>query len=210
MNICYSRKTQIAKEKIINNLRDFAKNFNLDIWGEKELNGFYIVGIYHKDFFQFLEGINKDLVSILPFYLIIFDEGEFRKVLILNPEILSSLVNNPEFLKIEDFYKNLVDSITENTYRKIQKIKLYASATCPYCSSEKQYLDGKNIKYEYVLVDINEEAAREMVEKTGQFGVPVTEIVYDDNETEIVIGFDKNRLEKIFKDYLSVNVDLNV
>jgi len=201
MNISYSRKTKIEKDKIINNLANFAKNNNLEIWGEKEFDNFYLIGIYQKEFFEFLKGINIDLIGILPFYLAILDEVEFRRVLILNPEILGSLINNPEFLKIEDFYKDLIDVITENSYRKIEKIKLYASTTCPYCISEKEYLDSRKIKYEYFLVDINENAAREMIEKTGQFGVPVTEIIYDDQESEIILGFDKSRLEKVLKNY---------
>lgn len=38
---------------------------------------------------------------------------------------------------------------------------------------------------------------KKVVKETGQMGVPVTTIVYDDSETEHVVGFDKNRLASI-------------
>jgi hypothetical protein len=38
-----------------------------------------------------------------------------------------------------------------------------------------------------------------MVRKTGQMGVPVTEIVYDNGEEEYIIGFDKERLSEILE-----------
>lgn len=80
---------------------------------------------------------------------------------------------------------------------KIKKIKLYATTTCPYCKMEASWLDSQKIKYEHVLVDLNPVAAEEMVRKTGQMGVPVTEIVYDNGEEEYIVGFDKERLSEI-------------
>jgi hypothetical protein len=36
-----------------------------------------------------------------------------------------------------------------------------------------------------------------MVEKTGQMGVPVTEIIYENGEEEYIIGFDRERLSEV-------------
>jgi len=54
--------------------------------------------------------------------------------------------------------------------------------------------DIENVAFEKVLVDQNHEAAKEMVEKTGQMGVPVTEIAYTDRKSEFVIGFNQPQL----------------
>ena len=82
---------------------------------------------------------------------------------------------------------------------KVKKIKLYATTSCPYCKMEASWLDRQKIKYEHTLVDLNPEAGEEMVRKTGQMGVPVTEIVYDNGEEEYIIGFDKERLSEVLQ-----------
>ncbi|MHA1381807.1 MAG: glutaredoxin family protein [Candidatus Helarchaeota archaeon] len=60
----------------------------------------------------------------------------------------------------------------------------------------KNYLDDKKIKYEYVDVSKDQKRAQEMVEKTGQMGVPVTIITKGDQD-EVIVGFDKGRIDKI-------------
>ncbi|MEM5777658.1 MAG: glutaredoxin domain-containing protein [Candidatus Aenigmatarchaeota archaeon] len=74
------------------------------------------------------------------------------------------------------------------------KVKIYTTPVCPYCEITKQYLKMKNIEYEEVDVSSDIEAAREMIEKSGQMGVPVIEI--DDN---IIIGFNKPAIERALK-----------
>lgn len=56
----------------------------------------------------------------------------------------------------------------------------------------KQYLKEKNFEFEEIDVSKNEEAAKEMIEKSGQMGVPVIEI-----DGEIVVGFDKEKIDKL-------------
>ena len=73
-------------------------------------------------------------------------------------------------------------------------VKVYATATCPYCTMVADWLTSKNVTFEKVLVDQDQEAAKEMVEKTGQMGVPVTEIAYADRKPEFVIGFNPPQL----------------
>lgn len=73
-------------------------------------------------------------------------------------------------------------------------VKVYATTTCPYCTMVADWLKSKNVAFEKVLVDQNHEAAKEMVEKTGQMGVPVTEIAYTDRKSEFVIGFNQPQL----------------
>lgn len=73
----------------------------------------------------------------------------------------------------------------------MSKIKVYSTPTCPYCHMLKEFLKEKGVEYEDIDVAANQEAAKEMVEKSGQMGVPQTEI-----NGKIVIGFDKDAIEK--------------
>lgn len=74
------------------------------------------------------------------------------------------------------------------------KVKVYSTTTCPYCKMEVEWLKSKEIPFEEVKVDQNYEEAKQMVEKTGQMGVPVTEIQYKDRKSEFVVGFNTPQL----------------
>jgi len=62
---------------------------------------------------------------------------------------------------------------------------------------EKAWLDENNIKHELVYVDQDHAAVHEMIEKTGQMGVPVTEISYAEKEPMYILGFDKSYLTEL-------------
>jgi len=67
-----------------------------------------------------------------------------------------------------------------------KKVKVYSTSTCPYCNMAKDFLKEQNIEFENIDVGADQEAAREMVKKSGQMGVPVVEI-----DGEVIVGFDK-------------------
>ena len=71
------------------------------------------------------------------------------------------------------------------------KIKVYSTRSCPYCVKAKEFLKENKIEFEDIDVSSDQEAAREMVEKSGQMGVPVIEI-----GEKIIVGFDKEALKK--------------
>lgn len=71
------------------------------------------------------------------------------------------------------------------------KVKLYTTSTCPWCVKTKEFLKANNVKYQEVNVGADEKARNEMFEKSGQFGVPVTDV----NGT-IIVGYDKEALKK--------------
>ena len=64
---------------------------------------------------------------------------------------------------------------------------------------EKEWLDKEKIDHEVVFVDSDRKAAENMVKKTGQMGVPVTEIKFEDGREEFVVGFDKDALNYYLK-----------
>ena len=74
---------------------------------------------------------------------------------------------------------------------KVPKVKIYSTSTCPWCVKTKEFLKANNVKYEEVNVGVDEKARNEMFEKSGQFGVPVTDI----NGT-IIVGYDREALKK--------------
>jgi glutaredoxin 3 len=77
---------------------------------------------------------------------------------------------------------------------KYTNVLVYATTTCPYCTMVADWLTWKKVNFKKILVDRNEQAAQEMVNKTGQMGVPVTVIEYADRKSEYVIGFDPPQL----------------
>ena len=80
---------------------------------------------------------------------------------------------------------------------KIKNIKLYSTTMCPYCKMEKAWLEGNKIDHEVSYVDQNQKEAIEMVRATGQMGVPVTKIEFENSDTKYVIGFDVPQLSNI-------------
>ena len=70
-------------------------------------------------------------------------------------------------------------------------IKVYTTPTCPYCHKLKDWLKEKKIKFEEVDISKDQEAAAAIVEKSGQMGVPQTEI-----NGKVIVGFDQAALEK--------------
>ncbi len=70
-----------------------------------------------------------------------------------------------------------------------KKIKIYSLPECPGCIMAKQWLKENNFTYQELDVEQNLEARREMMEKTGQLGVPVIEI-----DEQILVGFNPEEL----------------
>lgn len=77
------------------------------------------------------------------------------------------------------------------------KIKIYTTATCGFCRAEKAFLDSKGVKYEEAKVDIDAKQAEEMIQLSGQMGVPFTVITHDDGKKSGIIGFDQARLTEL-------------
>ncbi len=75
------------------------------------------------------------------------------------------------------------------------KIKVYSTPTCPYCHMVKDFLKSNGLEFEDIDVSVNHEAAHEMIEKSGQRGVPVTEI-----NGKIIVGFNREAIEMALKE----------
>lgn len=73
-----------------------------------------------------------------------------------------------------------------------KKVVIYSTPSCPWCHKAKDYLSKKDIPFQEHNVAENREAAQEMIEKSGQMGVPV--ITVDD---QIVVGFNQAQLDSL-------------
>ncbi len=78
------------------------------------------------------------------------------------------------------------------TKKATKKVVIYSTPTCPICKRAKAYLDKKGITYKGVDVSASEEAAHEMIHRSGQMGVPV--IFVDD---QMMIGFNRTKMEEM-------------
>ena len=72
-----------------------------------------------------------------------------------------------------------------------KSVTIYSTPTCPYCKMAKEYMKENNVEYKEVDVAADEKAAEEMIEKSGQMGVPVIDI-----GGEIIVGFDREAIKK--------------
>ena len=73
-------------------------------------------------------------------------------------------------------------------------IKIYSTPECPWCAKAKEFLKDNKVKFGDLDISKNSKAAKEMIEKSEQKGVPVI-----DFNGEIIVGFDREKLEKLVK-----------
>ena len=90
--------------------------------------------------------------------------------------------------------KKAAKSKNKSKTKKSLSVKVYTTITCPWCVKTKEFLKENGVKYTEVNVGVDEKARNDMFEKSGQFGVPVTDV----NGT-IIVGFDKEALKKALR-----------
>jgi glutaredoxin 3 len=74
----------------------------------------------------------------------------------------------------------------------MSKVTVYSTPTCHFCHAAKDFFTKNNVAFEDYDVSIDEEKRNEMVEKSGQMGVPV--IVIDN---EAIVGFDEAKIREL-------------
>ena len=73
----------------------------------------------------------------------------------------------------------------------MKKVTIYSTPNCHFCHAAKDFFKENNIEYTDYNVAEDAEKRKEMMEKTGQMGVPVIFI-----DGKMVIGFDRSKLKK--------------
>jgi glutaredoxin len=69
------------------------------------------------------------------------------------------------------------------------KVRVFSTPICPYCFALKRFLEEKGIEVEDIDVSSDLVAQKEMIDKTKQTTVPVTDI-----KGEFVVGFDRKKI----------------
>ena len=81
----------------------------------------------------------------------------------------------------------------------MKEIIIYSTPSCPYCVMAKRYFDDIKVKYRDIDVSSSQEDAKVMQDKSGQLGVPVIIMPLRDRKEEVIIGFDKDKIDNVLK-----------
>lgn len=74
----------------------------------------------------------------------------------------------------------------------MKNVTIYSTATCHFCQMAKEYFKENNVAYTEHNVGTDLAARAQMVEKSGQMGVPVIDI-----DGDITVGFDKPKIANL-------------
>ncbi|MEI7462930.1 MAG: glutaredoxin family protein [Candidatus Taylorbacteria bacterium] len=72
----------------------------------------------------------------------------------------------------------------------MKEISIYSTPTCVYCNMAKTFFKSYNMTFKEFNVSSDLEKRREMIDMTGQMGVPVIKV-----GNEVVVGFDETKLK---------------
>ena len=113
--------------------------------------------------------------------LVVFEKGEFKNVVkgCHHPGFFNSIFESA-------FVANAGDG------RKAKSVTVYTTPTCTWCNTLKTYLRKNGIAFREVDVSRDQSAAEAMVRRSGQQGVPQTDI-----EGSMIVGFDKGRINAL-------------
>ena len=84
--------------------------------------------------------------------------------------------------------------IHKQNMEKENKIIVYSTQQCPWCHVAKNFFKEHGIEFQDMDVGKDRKAAQEMVEKSGQMGVPVIDI-----NGSIIIGFNEAKIRQLLK-----------
>lgn len=76
--------------------------------------------------------------------------------------------------------------------KKQPRVIIFTTPTCSYCNMAKQYFRRNRIRFKDVDVSRDQAAARDLVRRSGQMGVPVIDI-----NGKIIVGFDKPKINNL-------------
>jgi glutaredoxin-like YruB-family protein len=117
--------------------------------------------------------------------LVVFDHGK--------------VINIIKGCQTESAYQSILSGreLGNNTGGHVEKSKqvtVYTTPSCSWCTTLKTYLDQHHIRYREVNVASDTAAAEAMVRRSGQQGVPQTDI-----NGQMIVGFDKNRINHLLE-----------
>ena len=76
----------------------------------------------------------------------------------------------------------------------MKTVTIYSTPSCHYCHMAKEFFNANNIQFTDYNVAEDSAKREEMVEMTGQMGVPVIVVEKDDDSELVLLGFDKDKM----------------
>lgn len=121
-------------------------------------------------------------ISTVP-NLLVFENGSLKN-------IIKGCNENGHYSNIFEHVSINKASGGDETPKK--RVTVYSTPSCPWCTTLKNYLKEKNVAFRDVDVSRDMKAAEDLVKRSGQRGVPQTDI-----NGQIIVGFDKPRLNQM-------------
>lgn len=72
------------------------------------------------------------------------------------------------------------------------QVTMYTTSTCVYCKKAKAFFNEHHVAYSEKDVSNDQAAVDEMVQKSGQMGVPVIDV-----DGSVIVGFDEQALRQV-------------
>jgi glutaredoxin-like YruB-family protein len=94
----------------------------------------------------------------------------------------------------KSIFENLVYERENGSKKPARNVIVYSSSTCSWCNTLKAYLRKNGIRFRDVDISRDPDKANELVRRSGQQGVPQTEI-----DGQIIVGFDKTRINQLLE-----------
>lgn len=76
----------------------------------------------------------------------------------------------------------------------MSQVTIYSTPTCHFCQGAKAFFDEHDVEYTDFNVAEDQDKRQEMIELTGQMGVPVIKIGDD-----VLVGFDEGKVKELLK-----------
>lgn len=77
----------------------------------------------------------------------------------------------------------------------MKPVTIYSTPFCGFCKMTKEFLKQHGVAYTDYDVSTDSAKAQEMMDKSGQLGVPVV-LIGTGAEQEMIIGFDQGKLSQ--------------
>jgi glutaredoxin-like YruB-family protein len=115
--------------------------------------------------------------------LLHFEDGEFRNLIkgCHRPEQFNSI-----------FDRSSAKILSGENKKREPRVTVYTTPACTWCNTIKRHFQEHGVQYREVNVSLDQKAAEDMVRRSGQQGVPQTDI-----NGEIIVGFDKTRINRL-------------
>lgn len=215
MKLAYFRKSNLGLQEIKEGFRIAAAAKGVKVL-EAEMfpsgSGFIMPVIMTDWAEEAAKGLDPNLFNFIPFAFYAYTANGGVFVGSADPKAIAPMVGHNhnhdhdhhdcngdhggsiKLTEASNIIRAIIDEAAGIGEKKIKNVKLYSTMTCPYCRMEKEWLEKTGVKFDYVLVDMNQAAGEDLVRKTGQTAVPVTEIEYEEGGAEFIVGFDKEEL----------------